>query len=131
MDFATSHFGKMNLWPVEHFFKIFVLTFGWVCWVQYQTHPKVRSNILKKCSTGQRLPFRNDPLQNPYFKVEIPSVTQDSFIALKILLSLFPLIFLEIRLDQFWILSDLYIHFLTFKTRELCLLVVYFKWQKF
>jgi len=23
MDFVTSHFGKMNLWPVEHFYNIF------------------------------------------------------------------------------------------------------------
>ena len=28
MDFVTSHFGKMKLWPVEHFCNIFVLTFG-------------------------------------------------------------------------------------------------------
>ena len=40
-------------------------------------------NMLKKCSTGQSLSFRNDSLENPHFKVAIPSVTQDSFIALK------------------------------------------------
>ena len=38
MDFVTSHFGKMNLWPVEHFFNIFVLTFGCVCYCTQQTH---------------------------------------------------------------------------------------------
>ena len=29
--FVTSHFRKMNFLPVELFFNIFVLTFGWVC----------------------------------------------------------------------------------------------------
>ena len=24
MDFVTSHFGKMNLWPVEHFFSTYL-----------------------------------------------------------------------------------------------------------
>ena len=59
--------------------------------------------MLKKCSTGQSLSFRNDSLQNPYFKVEFPciSITQDSFIALKILLSFFPLIFLEIYISLY------------------------------
>ena len=57
MNFVTSHFGKMNLWPVEHFCYIFVLTFGWVCWVQWQSHPKVRTNMLKKCSIGKRFIF--------------------------------------------------------------------------
>ena len=28
MDFVTIHLGKMNLLPIEHFFNIFVLTFG-------------------------------------------------------------------------------------------------------
>ena len=44
MDFVTSHFGKRNLWPVERFFNIFVITLGWVCWVQSQ----VMTNMLKK-----------------------------------------------------------------------------------
>ena len=57
MDFVTIHFGKMNLWPVEHFYNIFVLTFGWVCYCTQQTHPKVRTKLLKKCSTGQRFIF--------------------------------------------------------------------------
>ena len=34
MDFVTSHFGKMNIWPVEHFYNMFVLTYGRDCWIQ-------------------------------------------------------------------------------------------------
>ena len=29
-----SHFGKMKLWPVEHFYNTFFLTFGCDCWIQ-------------------------------------------------------------------------------------------------
>ena len=52
MDFVRSHFGKMNLWPVEHFFEHICHQF----WVgatakQHQTHPKVMTKIVKKCST--------------------------------------------------------------------------------
>ena len=58
MDFETSHFGKMNIWPVEHFFNIvFVLTFGRDSYCIQQSRPKVRTNMLKKCSTGQRFIF--------------------------------------------------------------------------
>ena len=32
MDFVTSHFGKMKLWRVEHFYNIFVLTLGRDCY---------------------------------------------------------------------------------------------------
>ena len=46
MDFVTSHFGKMNLWPVEHFFQHICHHF----WV----------GLLL-------LLHRNDLLQNPYF----------------------------------------------------------------
>ena len=28
MDFVTSHFGKMNLWPVEHFFQHIIVTYA-------------------------------------------------------------------------------------------------------
>ena len=48
MDFVRSHFGKMNLWPVEHFLSIFVITFGWVCCCTCCTHLKVMTNMLKK-----------------------------------------------------------------------------------
>ena len=47
MDFVTSHFGKMNLCSVEHFFNIFVLTFGWVCWVQMNP-PKSEDKYVEK-----------------------------------------------------------------------------------
>ena len=49
MDFVWSHFGKINLWPVEHFFE-HICHHIWVglLWVQQQTHPKVMTNMLKK-----------------------------------------------------------------------------------
>ena len=57
MDFVTSHFGKMKLWRVEHFHNIFVLTFGRDCYCIQQSRPKVRTNMLWKCSTGQSFIF--------------------------------------------------------------------------
>ena len=57
MDFVTTHFGKMNLWPVEHFYDIFVLTFGSDCYCIQQSRPKVRTNMLWKWSTGQSFIF--------------------------------------------------------------------------
>ena len=54
MDFVTSHFGKMSLSPVEHFYNIFVLTFGRDCYC---------IQLVRGSS------FRNDLLQNPYFKL--------------------------------------------------------------
>ena len=47
----------MKLWPVEHFYNIFVLTFGGDCNCIQQSRPKVRTNMFKKCSTGQRFIF--------------------------------------------------------------------------
>ena len=42
----------MNLWSVENFSAIFVITFGWVQqqthWGQQQTHPQVMTKMLKK-----------------------------------------------------------------------------------
>ena len=67
MDFVTSHFGKVNLWPVEHIFQHICHQFEFagcnskpiqkwwqICW---------KSVPLVKGSS-----FRNDLLQNPYFK---------------------------------------------------------------
>ena len=42
---------RMNLWSVEHFLAIFVITFGWE---QQQTQPKVMTKMFKECSTDQR-----------------------------------------------------------------------------
>ena len=61
MDFVTSHFGKMKLWPVEHF----VLTFWRDCYCIQQSRPKVRTNIQLVRGSS----FRNDLLQNPYFNM--------------------------------------------------------------
>ena len=35
-----------NLWPVEHFYNIFVLTIGRDCYCIQQSRPKVRTNML-------------------------------------------------------------------------------------
>ena len=51
----------MNLWSVEHFLTIFVITLGWVCCC---THPKAMTKMAKKCSTDQRfIPKRNTTYQ--------------------------------------------------------------------
>ena len=47
----------MKLWQVEHFYNIFVFTFGRDCWIQYQSCPKVKTNVLWKCSTRQSFIF--------------------------------------------------------------------------
>ena len=57
MDFVRSHFGKMNLWPVEPFFEHICHLF-WVSLLLHSlllhplgvtaTHPKVMTNMLKK-----------------------------------------------------------------------------------
>ena len=39
----------MQLWPVEYFLAIFVISFGWV---QQQTLPKLMTKMVKKFSTG-------------------------------------------------------------------------------
>ena len=49
------NFGKMQLCRVERFYNIFVLTFWRDC-IQ-QSLPKVRTNMLKKCSTQQSCTF--------------------------------------------------------------------------
>ena len=48
MGFVTSHFGKMKLWPVEHFYNIFVLTFVSDCYCIQQSRPKGQSFIFPK-----------------------------------------------------------------------------------
>ena len=61
MDFVRSHFGKMKLWPVEHFFEN-ICHYFWVGLLLHQhqqTHPKVMTNMLKKVF--------NWSFQNPYF----------------------------------------------------------------
>ena len=44
------NFGKMQLCRVEHFFNIFVFTFEHDCYCIQQSRPKVRTNMLYKCS---------------------------------------------------------------------------------
>jgi hypothetical protein len=64
MDFVRSHFEKMNLWQVEHFFEHIWITFGWVCCC---THSKWWQICSKKCKLVRVSSFRSDFLQNPYF----------------------------------------------------------------
>ena len=47
----------MFLWPVEHFFEHICHHFWVGATMQQQTHPKVMTNILKKCLTVQRFIF--------------------------------------------------------------------------
>ena len=56
-NFERSHFGKMKLWRVEHFHNIFVFTFGRDCYCIQQSRPKVKTNMLWKCSTRQSFIF--------------------------------------------------------------------------
>ena len=50
MDFVRSHFRKMNLWPVEHFFEHICHDF----WVGLLLHPPM-TNMLKKVFNGSEV----------------------------------------------------------------------------
>ena len=54
MDFVTSHFGKMNLWPVAEYNSNHAQKWGQICCKSVQL---VRGSS-----------FPNDLLQNPYFR---------------------------------------------------------------
>ena len=60
MDFVRSHFGKMKLWPVEHFWLTFFPDQHWIS-----------TDLEKKWAKSVQLVrvsfFRSDFLQNPYF----------------------------------------------------------------
>ena len=60
MDFVRRHFGKMKLWPVEHFW----LTF-------FPDQLKISTDLENKWAKSVQLVrvsfFRSDFLQNPYF----------------------------------------------------------------
>ena len=92
MDFVTSHFGKMKLWPVEHLLNTFstylsskldsslIKTLERIRFSYKQNIGEEESNFdekyvekgFNKCSTNVQLvrvsSFRNDLLQNPYFR---------------------------------------------------------------
>ena len=71
MDFVTSHFGKMNLWPVEQFYNIFVLTFGRDCYL-FSNHAQKWGQICYKVFKSTELHFSEVYFfQNWYFKCEI------------------------------------------------------------
>ena len=71
MDFVTSHFGKMKLWPVEH---IFVIK------IRFSSNENIgldgESNfddkyVEKSVQLVRGSSFQNDLLQNPYFSPRI------------------------------------------------------------
>ena len=66
MDFVRSRFGKMKLWPVEHFWLTF---FPDQCWFSADLEKKWAKSVqLVRVSF-----FRSDFLQNPYFRSFSPN----------------------------------------------------------
>ena len=47
------NFGKVKLWDVEHFWTLFVFTFGRDCYCIQQSRPKIKTKSVQKCSTSQ------------------------------------------------------------------------------
>ena len=47
------NFGKVKLWDVEHFWTLFVFTFGRDCYCIQQSRPKMKTKSVQKCSTSQ------------------------------------------------------------------------------
>ena len=69
MDFVRSHFGNMNLWPVEHFFEHICYHF-WVGATGATANPPKSDDkyAQKSVQLVRGSSFRSDFLQNPYFK---------------------------------------------------------------
>ena len=68
MDFVRSHFGKMRLWPVEHFFEHICHHF-WVGLLLQLLHPPKSDDkyAQKSVQLVRGSSFRSDFLKNPYF----------------------------------------------------------------
>ena len=47
----------MKLWRVEHFWTLFVFTFGRDCYCIQQSPPKMKTKSVQKCSTRQSFTF--------------------------------------------------------------------------
>jgi hypothetical protein len=47
----------MTLWHVEHFWTLFVFTFGRDCYCIQQSRPKMKTKSVQKCSTCQSFTF--------------------------------------------------------------------------
>ena len=60
----------MNLWPVEHFHNLFVLTFGHDCYCIQQKWGQI---CCKSVQLVRGSSFRNDLLQHPYFRALEPT----------------------------------------------------------
>ena len=74
MDFVRSHFGKMNLWPVEHFFPHFrhELFPGSSSCFRVPAVLEVPQNEEKSVQLVKGSSFRSDFSHNPYFsKIQI------------------------------------------------------------
>ena len=68
MDSVTSHFGKMSLWPVKHFFQHNCQSF-WVGLLRVIANPSQSDDkyVENSVQLFRGSSFRNDLLQNPYF----------------------------------------------------------------
>ena len=70
MDIVTSHFGKMSLWPVEHFYNPAYVSSLLGVIAEYNTSnhaPKWGQIFWKSVQLVRGSSFRNDLLQYPYF----------------------------------------------------------------
>ena len=105
MDFVRSHFGKMQLWIVEHFFlwKNVPVLMNHNIWKNHMFWFITTGTFLwrKKCSTSQSCIFPNDFLKNPYFSIVFSQVYRVTMI--KILISLLSLIFFLLLLSFFFV----------------------------
>ena len=68
MDFVRSHFGKMNLWQVEHFFE-YICHHSWVGATGATANPPKSDDkyAQKSVQLVKGSSFRSEFLQNPYF----------------------------------------------------------------
>ena len=67
MDFVTSHFGQMKLWPVEHFFQRICHHF-WVGLLGAIANPPTSDDtyVEKSLQLVRGSSLWNDLLQNPF-----------------------------------------------------------------
>ena len=56
------NFGKMKLWDVEHFWTLFVFTFGRDCYCIQQSRPKMKTKVSKSVQRPRVSLFRSDIL---------------------------------------------------------------------
>ena len=77
------HFGKMKLWPVDHFHNKFVLTFGRDCYCIQQSRPKSEDKYVVKVVNLSEFHFSKVTFfQNWYFSRVIISEIRSTIIHL-------------------------------------------------